>query len=143
MSSLTPLTFPEILGRFVLAAGLLVPLNLVLAFVFSRLTNVPPGFAPFTSAPIIAGSVAGPLISTVGYLLLWTFIRDQRVLHLVFIAGGIALLVASYNLPWHLTYSASPRFTGVTIAAQFALGLLHTIVVGVSVISLLRRQRPS
>ncbi len=139
MSSLTPLTFPEILGRFALAAGLLVPLNLVLGFVFARLTNVPPGFAPFTPAPIVAGSVAGPLISTVGYLLLWTFVRDQRALHLVFVAAGIALLVASYYLPWRLTYSVSPRFAGVTIAAQFALGLLHTIVVGVSIVSFLRR----
>ena len=121
MSSLTSLTFPEILGRFVLAAGLLVPLNLVLGFVFARLTNVPSGFAPFTPAPIVAGSVAGPLISTVGYLLLWTFVRDQRALHLVFVAAGIALLVASYYLPWRLTYSVSPRFAGVTIAAQFAL----------------------
>ena len=62
MSSLTPLTFPEILGRFALAAGLLVPLNLVLGFVFARLTNVPLGFAPCTPAPIVAGSVAGPFI---------------------------------------------------------------------------------
>lgn len=139
MSSLTPLTFTEILGRFALAVGLLVPLNLVLGFVFARLTNVASGFAPFTPAPIVAGSVGGPLISTLGYLVLWAFIRDQRTLHLIFIAAGIALLVASYYLPWRLTYSASPRFAGVTIAAQFALGLLHTIVVGVSVVSFLRR----
>lgn len=139
MDSLTPLTFPEILGRFALAAGLLVPLNLMLGFVFAQLTNVPLGFASFTPAPIVAGSVAGPLISTVGYLLLWAFVHDQRALHLVFVAAGIALLVASYYLPWRLTYSASPRFAGVTIAAQFALGLLHTIVVGVSLVSFLRR----
>lgn len=116
-----------------------MPLNLVLGFVFAWLTNVPSPFAPFTPAPIVAGSVAGPLISTVGYLLLWAIVCDQRALHLVFVAAGIALLVASYYLPWRLTYSASSRFAGAIIAAQFALGLLHTIVVGVSVVSFLRR----
>ncbi len=114
----------------------------MLCFVFARLTNVPLGFAPFTPAPIVAGSVAGPFVSTVGYPLLWAFVRDQRALNLVFVAAGIALLGASYYLPWRLTYSASPRFAGVTIAAQFALGLLHTIVVGVSVVSFLRRYMP-
>lgn len=125
--------------RFALAATILVPLNVVLGIVLARLTRVPRSFPPFTPLPIATGSVGGPLIATVGYLLLWTLIANQTVLHSVFVGAGILLLVASFSLPRRLSYTRSPRFAGVTVPAQFALGFLHTIVVGVSIAAFLWR----
>jgi hypothetical protein len=58
---------------------------------------------------------------------------------IIFVTAGTILLIASYYLPWRLTFSTSPRFAGVTVPAQFALGLLHTIVFAVVLISFLRR----
>lgn len=130
---LGPLTLPEILSRFALAAAVLAPLNVALGFVFARLTGVPKDFPPFSPLPIVTGSVGGPLIATVGYLLLWVLISSQTVLHAVFVAAGVVLLVASYSLPRRLSFTRSPRFAGVTVAAQLALGFLHTLVVGVSI----------
>lgn len=96
---LGPLTLPEILSRLALATIVLAPLNVALGFVLTRLTGVPRDFPPFSPLPLITGSVGGPLIATVGYLLLWVFISGQTVLHAVLVAAGVALLVASYSLP--------------------------------------------
>lgn len=127
------LTLVEILSRFALAVAILVPLNLVLGFVFARLTGVPKDFPPFSPLPIVSGSVGGPLIVTLGYLALWLVISNQRLLNAVFVAAGVLLLVWSYSLPRRLSFTKSPRFAGATVAAQFSLGFLHTLVVGVSV----------
>ncbi len=126
------LTLVEILSRFAQAAGVLVPLNVVLGFVFARLTGVPKDFPPFSPLPIISGSVGGPLIATLGYLALWLLIPNQGLLNAVFIVVGMALLVWSYRLPRRLS-ARSPRFAGVTVPAQIALGFLHTLVVGLSI----------
>lgn len=128
-----PLTLLEILSRFALAVVVLVPLDVALGFVLARLTGVPKDFPPFSPLPIIAGSVGGPLIATMGYLALWLLIPNQGMLNAVFVVAGLVLLVWSYRLPRRLSFTKSPRFAGVTVPAQFALGFLHTIVVGVSI----------
>lgn len=127
------LTLLEILSRLALAIVVLVPLNVALGFVLARLTGVPNDFPPFSPLPIITGSVGGPLIATAGYLALWLLIPNQGLLHAAFVAAGVWLLVASYSLPRRLSFTRSPRFAGVTVPAQLALGFLHTLVVGMSI----------
>lgn len=127
------LTLLEILTRFALAIVVLIPLNVALGFVLARLTGVPKDFPPFSPLPIISGSVGGPLIATFGYLALWLLIPNQVLLNAVFALAGVVLLVASYSLPRRLSFTRSPRFAGVTVAAQLALGFLHTLVVGLSI----------
>lgn len=129
----SPLTLLEIISRFALAAALLAPLNVVLGFVLARVTGVPKDFPPFSPLPLITGSVGGPLIATAGYLLLRLLVPNQTLLDAAFVVSGIVLLVASYRLPRRLSFTTSPRFAGVTVAAQFSLGFLHTLVVGVSI----------
>lgn len=136
---LEPLTLPEILARFALAVAVLSPLNVALGFVLARLTGVPKDFPPFSPLPLLSGSVGGPLVASVGYLALWFLIPNQGLLHAVFVAAGVALLAWSYRLPRRLSFTKSPRFAGVTVAAQFALGFLHTLVVGVSIAAFLWR----
>lgn len=130
---LEPLTLLGILSRFSLAVAILVPLVVGLGYVFARLTGVPGGFPPFTALPLISGSVGGPLVAAAGYVLLWLLVPDQTLLNVAFVASGALLMVWSYRLPRRLSFTKSPRFAGVTVAAQLALGLLHTVVVGVSV----------
>lgn len=130
---LEPITFPEILSRCALAVAILVPLVVGLGFVFARLTGVPEGFPPFTPLPLITGCAGGPVIATAGYLLLWSLVPSQTLLNAVFVAAGMLLMVWSYRLPRRLSFTKSARFAGVTVPAQFALGFLHTVVVGVSV----------
>lgn len=127
------LTLLEILSRFALAIVVLVPLNVALGFVLARLTGVPKDFPPFSPLPIISGSVGGPIIATSGYLALWLLIPNQVLLNAVFALAGVVLLVASYSLPRRLSFTRSPRFAGVTVAAQLALGFLHTLVAGLSI----------
>jgi hypothetical protein len=109
------LSFTGIVRRFGLCVAILVPLNVVLGAVFSRLTDVPPSFAAFTPLPVLAGSIGGALIATLGYLLCWSVLRDVRTLNIIFVTAGTILLIASYYLPWRLTFSTSPRFAGVTV----------------------------
>ena len=137
--ALEPLTLLGILSRFTLAVASLVPLVVGLGFVFGRLTGVPRDFPPFTPLPLITGSIGGPLMVSAGYLLLWLLVPDQTLLNLVFVVTGALLLVWSYRLPRRLSFTKSPRFAGVTVPAQFALGFLHTVVVGVSVAAFLWR----
>ncbi len=49
------------------------------------------------------------------------------------------LLAASFYLPYRLSFTTSLRFVGVTLAAQIGQGLLHAIVVVLSMICFLRR----
>jgi len=133
------LTFLEILLRFALSVAILTPLVLALGFVFGRVTGMPRGFPPFTFLPLLVGCVTGPLYSTIGYVLFWLTIDDQSVLNTVFVAAGVVLLVLSWGLPLRLSYTKSPRFAGATVPAQLTLGLLHAVVVGVSMAALLWR----
>lgn len=134
-----PFNSAEIWMRFALAATLTTLVCLPIAFLLLRITGVPPTYPPLLPQQIIAGTVGGALLVTLGYWLLSAFIRDQKTLTTVFLVAGIVLLIASFHLPYRLSYTTSPRFAGVTLAAQMGQGLLHTIVVVLSMICFLRR----
>lgn len=134
-----PLTFSEVLGRFVLACAILIPLLVLLGQVLLRVTGVPASYPPLTPLPLISGAVGGSLISAVGYVLLSTFTKDQKTLWTALIVLALFLLVVSFNLPWRLSYTRSARFAGVTVSAQVAQALLHCVVVGTNLAVLLRR----
>ena len=136
---MTPLTTSEIWTRFALAAGLTTPFCLVLAYALLKITGVPPTYPPLLPLQIVSGTVGGALLVTLGYWLLSGVIADQRVLMTVFLWAGIVLLILSYHLPYRLSYTTSLRFVGVTLAAQIGQGLLHTIVVVLSMICFLRK----
>lgn len=133
------LALQDILLRFAVAGGILVPLVVSLGFVFARLTGVPKGFPPFAPLPLVTGGIGGPLLATVGYVLLWSLIPGRVLVNVVFVVAGTLLMVWSYRLPRRLSITKSPRFAGVTVPAQFALGFLHTLVFGVSVAAFLWR----
>ena len=133
------LSLAEIWTRFALAAALTTFVCLPVAFVLLRITGVPPTYPPLLPQQVVAGTVGGALLVTLGYWLLSTFIRDQKVLVATFLVLGIVLLIASFYLPYRLSYTKSLRFAGVTLAAQIGQGLLHTIVVVLSMICFVRR----
>lgn len=129
------LTLGELGAAWLIAAAAAFVIDFGIASLAAWLTKAPATFAPFTVLPIFAGCFAGALMACLAYLALQTFLKsDFRLVYLIVI--GIAL-VASYHLPWRLTYSASPRFMGVTLPMQLALGLMHTVVAGLSAIALL------
>ena len=134
-----PLTTVEIWTRFALAAALTTLICLIVAFVLLRITGVPPTYPPLLPLQVVSGTVGGALLVALGYWLLSALIRDQKMLTIVFLSLGIVLLLASFHLPYRLSYTQSPRFVGVTLAAQVGQGLLHTIVVVLSMICFLRR----
>lgn len=136
---MTPLTLAEIWTRFALAAGLTTAVCLIVAYILLRIAGVPPTYPPLLPLQIIAGTVGGAFWVTLGYWLLSSIIRDQKTLTAVFLSAGILLLIASFYLPYRLSYTTSPRFAGVTLAAQIGQGLLHAIVVVLSMICFLRK----
>ena len=135
---MTPLTIAEIWVRFALAAGLTTGVCLLVGYILLRITGVPPTYPPLLPLQIISGTVGGALLVTLGYWLLAALIRDPKALTATFLSLGFVLLVASYYLPYRLTYTTSHRFDGVTLAAQIGQGLLHTIVVVLGMICFLR-----
>lgn len=133
------LSTPEIWTRFLLAAALTTGVCLPLAFVLLKISGVPPTYPPLLPLQIVSGTIGGAFLVTLGFWFLSAVIRDQKLLDLVFLSLGIALLLASYHLPYRLSYTKSLRFVGVTLAAQIGQGLLHTNVVVLSMICFLRR----
>ena len=77
---------------------------------------------------------------TLGYWLLTRLIKDVKTRNTVFIVLGVVLTIASYHLPYRLSYTTSPRFAGVTVAAQIGQAFLHTLVVGLSIYCFLRQK---
>ncbi len=134
-----PLSASEIWTRFALAAAVTTFLCLITATVLLFITGVPRSYPPLSPLPIVSGTVGGALLVTLGYWFLSAIIRDPKTLNLVFFTLGILLLIASFHLPYRLSYTQSPRFAGVTLAAQVGQGLLHTMVVVLSMICFLRR----
>jgi hypothetical protein len=112
---------------------------LVVAAIFLRTTGVPTTYPPFLPQQIIAGAVGGALLVTLGYWFLSAQIRDRKTAVAIFVILGLILLIASFYLPYRLSYTTSPRFAGVTVAAQIGQGVLHTLVVGLSMMCFLRR----
>lgn len=134
-----PLTLAEIWTRFALSAALTTSVCLPLAFILLKITGVPPTYPPLLPLQIVSGTVGGALLVTLGYWFLSSLISEQKLLILVFLSLGIVLLIASFHLPYRLSYTKSPRFVGVTLAAQIGQGLLHTVVVVLSMICFIKR----
>ena len=88
---------------------------------------------------IIAGTIGGALLVAPGYWLLASIVHDAKTRNTIFVVLGIVLLVASFHLPYRLSYTTSPRFAGVTVAAQIGQAFLHCLVVGLSIFCFLRR----
>ena len=134
-----PLTASEIGMRFVTAAGMTTAVCLAAGYVLLKTTGVPETYPPLRPLQITSRTVGGALLTTLGYCLLAALIRDQRTLLIVFITAGVVLLLASFHLPYRLSYTKSPRFAGVTVAAQIGQGFLHALVVAISIYCFVRR----
>jgi mannose/fructose/N-acetylgalactosamine-specific phosphotransferase system component IIC len=132
--------FSELMSRFVLAATLTTAVCVPLALSLLRITGVPSSYPPLLPQQIVAGTVGGALLVTLGYALLAAIFPDKKVRHTVFMVLAALLTVLSYQLAYRLTYTTSPRFAGVTVAAQIGQCLLHTIVVMLSAICFLSEQ---
>jgi hypothetical protein len=138
-ASVRPLNSLEVLRPFGLACAILIPVLLVLGQVFLRVTGVPAGYPPLNPLPLLSGAVGGSLLSALGFLILSRLIENQKTFQTVVIVLAILLLVASFYLPWRLSYTQSARFVGVTVWAQISQAFLHCVVVGTNLLVLLRR----
>lgn len=136
---LAQLSFAEMWWRFAQAATFTTLVCVPLAYLMLRITGVPPTYPPLLPQQIISGTVGGAFLVTLGYWLLGGLVPDLKLRTTVFLVAGLILLVASYHLPYRLSYTTSARFVGVTLAAQIAQGLLHTIVVVLSMLCFFRR----
>ena len=95
--------------------------------------GAPPAYAPLLPQQVFSGTFGGSILVALGYALLAAFIKDRHTRFVVFFMLGALLLLLSFNLPYRLRYTQSPRFSDVTFAAQIAQGMLHTLVVGIGV----------
>jgi len=121
--------FPEVLGRFALAAIVTTCLCVPFGFVLLRIAGVPPTYPPLLPQQITSGTFGGALLIALGYWILSSALPDLRTRHTVFLVLALLLCLASFYLPYRLTYTKSLRFAGVTFAAQIGQCLLHTLVV--------------
>ncbi len=116
------------------ASGTLV-LVWALSVLAMKATGVPSGFPPFTLLPLVTGVAGGFLGASAVYALISAYAANPDR---VFLFVAIAFLVLSFGLPLRLSFTHSPRFAGVTPAAQMALALFHTIIAASSVTALTR-----
>lgn len=131
----------EIGQRFLMAAALTTLVCLPLATIFLFTTGVPRSYPPLLPLQIISGTIGGAVLVALGFSLLNALIPNIKLRHGVFIALGVLLLLASFHLPYRLTYSTAPRFIGWTIPALVAQGVLHTLVVGISIACFIRHPK--
>lgn len=129
--------FSELLSRFALAATLSTAFCVPMGLALLRVSGAPPTYPPLLPQAVMAGTVGGSLLITLGYALLAAVLPNKKLRLTVFIVLAALLLVASFHLPYRLSYTQSPRFTGVTLAAQMAQALLHCIVMLTGVICFL------
>ena len=132
--------FPELFSRFALAALLTTCVCVPLGLVLLRVTGAPPTYPPLLPQQVVAGTVGGAFLVSLGYFLLSIFVANRTTRLWIFLVLGLLLLVASFNLPYRLTYTQSPRFEGVTLAAQVGQALLHTVVVVLSQVCFLSEE---
>ena len=121
--------FSRLALAVIVSTSLCVPAGLVLL----KFSGAPPDYPPLLPQQVFSGTLGGSILVAVGYALLAAWIKNVQTRHLVLLALGALLLVLSFYLPFRLSYTQSPRFAGVTLAAQIAQGLLHTLVVGIGV----------
>jgi mannose/fructose/N-acetylgalactosamine-specific phosphotransferase system component IIC len=131
------MNFPEILGRFALAAVLTTCFCVPLGLALLRITGVPPTYPPLLPQQVLSGTIGGSLLVALGYWLLSALLPEKRLRHVVFLTLAVVLCLVSFQLAARLSYTQSPRFAGVTLAAQIGQCLLHTIVVFLSAICFL------
>lgn len=105
-----------------------------------RVTGVPRDFPPFTALPLLTG-VAGGYIGAVGVYVLIAALSNQP--NRTFFFVSLAVLALSFGLPLRLSYTHSPRFAGVTPAAQMSLALLQTLIAACIVTALTRAANPA
>ncbi|BCM89155.1 hypothetical protein IAD21_00999 [Abditibacteriota bacterium] len=129
--------FPEIFSRFAIAAVLTTCFCVPLGLALLRVTGVPPTYPPLLPQQILSGTVGGALLVSLGYWLLCALFPDKRTRHAVFLSLAVILCLTSFQLAARLSYTQSPRFAGVTLAAQIGQCVLHTLVVFLSVICFL------
>lgn len=134
------MTTAQVWKRFVAAAVLTTLVCLPVAFLFLKTTGVPPTYPPLLPQQIIAGTIGGAFLVTLGYWLLSSLFRDQKKVVAIFVILGVALCIASFYLPYRLSYTTSARFAGVTPAAQIGQAFLHALVVGLSMMCFLRHR---
>lgn len=138
--AMNSLTTTEIWTRFAAAAALTTIVCNVVAYILLKTTGVPSTYPPLLPLQVTSGTVGGALLVTLGYWFLTALIRDQKTLNLIFVSAGVILLTASFHLPYRLSYTTSPRFAGVTVAAQIGQGFLHALVVCLSILCFLLRR---
>jgi hypothetical protein len=120
----------------VLAGVVALVLDLLIAAVALRCTQVPRGFAPFTFLPIMSGAFGGALLASMVYAVIrMTSQQPERMF--LFVAMG--MLALSFALPLRLSFTKLPRFAGVTPSAQMVLVLMHAVVATVCVVCLLAK----
>jgi mannose/fructose/N-acetylgalactosamine-specific phosphotransferase system component IIC len=134
------MSFPELMSRFALAATLTTAVCVPLGLSLLRVTGVPPSYPPLLPQQIVSGTVGGAFLVMLGYALLASIFPEKKVRHTVFMVLAVLLTFASYQLAYRLTYTTSPRFAGVTVAAQIGQCLLHTIVVMLSALCFLSEE---
>lgn len=132
--------FSELFSRFVLAATLSTAFCVPMGLVFLRISGVPATYPPLLPQQVLAGTVSGSLLIALGYALLAALLPDRKTRFTVFIVLAAVLLVASFNLPYRLTYTQSARFAGVTLAGQMSQALLHCVVMLTGVICFLSEE---
>lgn len=115
----------EILSRFALAATLTTAVCVPLGLILLRVCGVPATYPPLLPQQIVSGTVVGALLVALGYALLGALIPHRTTRHIVFLSLALVLLIASFHLPYRLSYTKSPRFAGVTLAAQIGQCLIH------------------
>ncbi|RYG70176.1 hypothetical protein EON80_08445 [bacterium] len=89
---------------------------------------------------ILSGTIGGAFLVTLGYSILAAIFPEKKLRHTVFMVLAAFLTIVSFQLAYRLTYTTSPRFAGVTVAAQIGQCLLHTIVVMLSAICFLTEE---
>jgi hypothetical protein len=109
----------------------------LMAMLAMRFTGVPQGFPPFTALPLLSGVVGGFLGASAVYALIRVISAQPSRM---FLLVAIAVLVLSFGLPLRLSFTRSPRFVGVTPAAQMTLALMHTVIATAAVTVLTRTE---
>ena len=122
--------FSRLALAIVISTSICVPAGLALL----KISGAPPNYPPLLPQQVFSGTFGGSILVAVGYALLAAFIKDKHTRFAVFFTLGAILLLLSFNLPYRLSYTQSPRFAGVTFAAQIAQGMLHTLVVGTGIL---------
>ena len=115
------------------ASAIALVLDLAIGAVAPQFTRVPKNFPPFAFLPILSGTLGGAIFASLVYSIIRAASRTPDRLFFFVTLGAFAL---SLGLPLRLSFTRSPRFAGVTPAAQMVLVLMHAIVAVVSFVTL-------